>query len=42
MRQRGLVNEEIYTQLFTKLEIIHIKLNAYIKYIGKGSSGTKS
>jgi len=42
MRQRGLVNEEIYTQLFAKLEIIHIKLNAYIKYIGKRSSGTKS
>ncbi|RZK65645.1 MAG: four helix bundle protein [Pedobacter sp.] len=42
MRHRGLVNEEIYTQLFAKLETVHIKLNAYIKYIGKGQSGTKS
>ncbi|KQR71344.1 four helix bundle protein [Pedobacter sp. Leaf176] len=42
MRHRGLVSDEIYTQLFNKLEIVHIKLNAYLKYIGKGSSGTKS
>ncbi|WP_316830051.1 four helix bundle protein [Pedobacter aquatilis] len=42
MRHRGLVSEEIYDQLFDKLEIIHIKLNAYLKYIGKGSPSTKS
>ncbi len=41
MKHRGLVSEEIYNQLFNKLEIIHIKLNAYLKYIGKKSSGTK-
>jgi len=42
MKHRGLVSEEIYTRLFNKLEIIHIKLNAYLKYIGKSPSGTKS
>lgn len=42
MRHIGLVSDEIYTQLFNKLEIVHNKLNAYLKYIGKGSSGTKS
>ncbi|MDN3585226.1 four helix bundle protein [Pedobacter aquatilis] len=40
MRHRSLVSEDIYNQLFNKLEIIHIKLNAYLKYIGKKSFGT--
>ncbi|MCZ4222226.1 four helix bundle protein [Pedobacter rhodius] len=42
MRHRGLVSEEIYAQLFNKLETIHIKLNDYLKYIGKGYYCTKS
>ena len=41
MRHRGLVSEEIYNQLFNRLEIIHIKLNAYLKYIGTKSTATK-
>ncbi|KQS37097.1 four helix bundle protein [Pedobacter sp. Leaf194] len=41
MRHRGLVSEEIYNHLFNRLEIIHIKLNAYLKYIGTKSTATK-
>lgn len=37
MKHRKLVTEDGYDDLFKKLEIIHIKLNAYIKYIGKSS-----
>jgi len=38
MKHRGLTSENIYSHLFNKLEIIHLKLNAYIKYIGKVAS----
>lgn len=34
-RQRNLVTEEQYNVLIKKLEIVHIKLNSYIKFIGK-------
>ena len=37
MKHRNLIATEGYETLFNKLEIIHIKLNAYIKYIGKNS-----
>lgn len=37
MKHRSLITAAGYETLFNKLEIIHIKLNAYIKYIGKSS-----
>lgn len=40
MKNRNLLTPDGYLQLFNELENIHIKLNAYIKYIGK-SSATK-
>jgi four helix bundle protein len=36
---RNLINEDIYQMLIQQLEIIHHKLNIYIKYIGKASIG---
>jgi four helix bundle protein len=33
-KRRGLVEEELYKQLMGELELIHKKLNAYIKSIG--------
>lgn len=42
MKHRGLVTEDVYCYLFNKLEIIHLKLNAYIKYIGKAANGAKN
>lgn len=37
MKHRNLIADDSYQTLFNKLEIIHIKLNAYIKYIGKNA-----
>lgn len=37
MKHRDLVTTEQYLNLLKKLESIHLKLNAYIKYIGKSS-----
>jgi four helix bundle protein len=34
-KNRNLIEESVYENLFSKLEVIHIKLNAYMKYIGK-------
>ena len=34
-KNRNLITEVQYNQLFTKLETIHFKLNAYMKLIGK-------
>lgn len=34
-KNRNLITEVQYNQLFTKLEAIHFKLNAYLKFIGK-------
>jgi four helix bundle protein len=36
-RHRKLVNQDEFTQLFEQLETIHLKLNSYIKYIGKSA-----
>ncbi|GGH00901.1 four helix bundle protein [Pedobacter zeae] len=41
MKHRTLISDKEYQDLFKKLEIIHIKLNSYMKYIGKGSIGSK-
>lgn len=38
-RQRNLITEKQYDTLFKKLEIVHIKLNSYIKFIGKQEIG---
>ena len=37
-RTRNLIPEELFQDLFQRLETIHIKLNAYIKFIGKLSN----
>lgn len=34
-KKRNLITEEQFDQLFSKLETVHIKLNAYMKFIGK-------
>jgi four helix bundle protein len=39
-KNRQLLNEEKFDLLYGKLQTIHIKLNAYIKFIG--NSGNKS
>ena len=35
---RNLLSKDQFEELFQKLEVIHLKLNAYIKFIGKLSS----
>ncbi|MDR3693918.1 four helix bundle protein [Mucilaginibacter sp.] len=37
-RIRNLINEEQYNALFEKLQTIHLKLNAYLKFIGKSAT----
>jgi four helix bundle protein len=37
-KTRNLITPDNFEDLFQKLEIIHIKLNAYIKFIGKLSN----
>lgn len=34
-KNRNLIGQDVYENLFSKLELTHIKLNAYMKYIGK-------
>jgi len=34
-KNRNLISEDCYSELYAELQIIHLKLNAYIKYIGK-------
>jgi len=34
-KNRNLISEYCYSELYTELQTIHLKLNAYIKYIGK-------
>ena len=34
-KSRNLISEDCYSELYTELQTIHLKLNAYIKYIGK-------
>src|ERR1700743_2605806 len=41
-RSRNLISAELFQDLFQKLETIHIKLNAYIKFIGKLSNQNDS
>lgn len=38
-KNRNLVSEENFEKLFEKLQAIHLKLNAYLKFIGKSSLG---
>lgn len=37
---RNLLSKDQFEELFQKLEVIHLKLNAYIKFIGKLSSNS--
>lgn len=41
LKTRKLLSEDQFNLLYEKLQTIHIKLNAYIKFIGK-SGGNKS
>jgi len=34
-KNRNLISEDCYLELYTELQTVHFKLNAYIKYIGK-------
>lgn len=36
-KNRNLINEEQFNALLEKLQIIHLKLNAYLKFIGKNA-----
>ena len=40
-RARNLLNEDQFILLFEKLQAIHLKLNAYLKFIGKSNGNTK-
>ncbi|HWZ05021.1 MAG TPA: four helix bundle protein [Mucilaginibacter sp.] len=37
-KTRGLLSEDQFATLFEKLQTIHLKLNAYLKFIGKSAS----
>jgi len=39
-KTRSLIDEETYQSLFQQLEAIHLKLNIYLKFIGKGRADT--
>ena len=39
---RNLITEEQFDNLFETLQSVHIKLNAYLKYIGKSNSAVSS
>jgi hypothetical protein len=34
---RNLITEDQFNHLFSKLELVHVKLNGYMKFIGKKS-----
>lgn len=36
-KNRNLINEDQFNSLFEKLQSIHLKLNAYLKFIGKNA-----
>jgi four helix bundle protein len=36
-KNRNLINEDQFNSLFEKLQTIHLKLNAYLKFIGKNA-----
>jgi four helix bundle protein len=37
-KNRNLLNEEQFNALFEKLQTIHLKLNGYLKFIGKSNT----
>lgn len=37
-KTRGLLSEDQFNTLYEKLQVIHLKLNAYIKFIGKSDN----
>lgn len=39
-KNRNLISEDCYSELYTELRTIHLKLNAYIKYIGQNLDKT--
>lgn len=39
-KERNLISEERFNMLFEKLQIIHLKLNGYLKFIGKAAGKT--
>ncbi|RZK44165.1 MAG: four helix bundle protein [Pedobacter sp.] len=39
-KQRNLITEEQFNSLIKKLELVHIKLNSYIKFIGRQEART--
>jgi four helix bundle protein len=39
-KTRNLIDEETFQSLFQQLETIHLKLNIYIKFIGRGRPDT--
>ena len=39
-RNRSLITEDQFNVLFDKLQDIHLKLNAYLKFIGKAATKT--
>ena len=41
-KNRNLITEDKFASLFKQLEIIHVKLNAYMKFIGKASTLAKT
>jgi four helix bundle protein len=41
-KNRGLINEEQFNLLYEKLQAIHLKLNAYLKFIGKSNTNKKT
>lgn len=40
-KKRNLITEEQFNDLFEKLQVIHIKLNAYLKFIGRRNDNNK-
>jgi four helix bundle protein len=40
-KNRSLLNDDEFNMLFETLQTIHIKLNAYLKFIGKSATSTK-
>ena len=42
VKNRNLITEDKFLSLLKQLEIIHVKLNAYMKFIGKTSTSAKT
>jgi four helix bundle protein len=40
-RERNLISEDQFNVLFEKLQTIHLKLNSYLKFIGKSNTSKK-